>query len=322
VGNKRRTPAVRLAGLASLAALVSLTVSGCTAGDVLRFGWPEGVTPQADRMRDFWTWSVIASLVVGVLVWALILWPVIAHRKRGDKLPRQFQYNHFLEWIYTGIPSIIVVVLFYFTITTQNYVLAEESQEDVDVRVNVLAFQWNWQFEYEGYHDADGAPVAPRTPEGPLVTTVGSSTEIPLLVLPTESSIHYDVRARDVIHSFFVPEFHFKRDVFPHPEKNNQDNVFQIDQIDRPGAFVGRCAELCGSYHAVMNFEVRALNEADFDKYIELRKEINSKTGKPYTTAEALSQVNCGELCAPLATTTTPFNTDRTAREASGAGQK
>ena len=76
------------------------------------------------------------------------------------------------------------------------------------------------------------------------------------------------------------------------------------------------------SEHAVMNFEVRALNEADFDKYIELRKEINSKTGKPYTTAEALAQVNCGELCAPLATTTTPFNTDRTAREASGAGQK
>jgi cytochrome c oxidase subunit 2 len=142
------------------------------------------------------------------------------------------------------------------------------------------------------------------------------------MVLPAHKRIQFTLRSTDVIHSFFVPEFHFKRDVFPEPKKNNQDNVFQIDQIDRPGAFVGRCAELCGSYHAVMNFEVRALEEADFEKYIELRKQVNEKTGKPFTTAEALAQVNCGELCAPLATTTTPFNTDRTAREASGAGRK
>lgn len=55
MGNKRRTPATRLAGLAGLAGLVSLTVTGCSAGEVLRFGWPEAVTPQAARMRDFWT---------------------------------------------------------------------------------------------------------------------------------------------------------------------------------------------------------------------------------------------------------------------------
>lgn len=322
MGNKRRAPATRLAALAGMATLVSLTVSGCTAGDVLRFGWPEGVTPQADRMRDFWTWSVIASLVVGVIVWALILWPVIAHRKRGDKLPRQFQYNHFLEFVYTGVPSIVVVVLFYFTVTTQNYVLAEDRPEDVDVNVNVLAFQWNWQFEYENYKDGTGATVAPRTPEGPLVTTVGSSTEIPLLVLPTESKIRYSLRARDVIHSFFVPEFNFKRDVFPYPEKNNQSNTFQ-NTIDREGSFVGRCAELCGTYHSGMNFEVRALDKDRFDRYMDLRRSVNEATGEPYTAAEALAQLgredaNCGELCSPTATTTSPFDTDRRARTSSG----
>lgn len=318
MGNKRRTPATRLAGLAGLVGLVSLTVSGCSAGDVLRFGWPDGVTPQSDRMRDFWSWSVVASLAIGVLVWVLILWPVVAHRKRGDTLPKQFQYNHFLEFIYTGIPSIIVVVLFYFTITTQNYVLAEDAPEDVDVNVNVLAFQWNWQFEYESYKDTSGATVAPRTPEGPLVTTIGSSTEIPLLVLPTHSQIHYTLRARDVIHSFFVPEFNFKRDVFPFPEKNNQDDTFQ-NSIDREGSFVGRCAELCGTYHSGMNFEVRAINSDRFDRYMDLRRSVNEDTGQPYTAAEALAQLgeedtSCGELCSPTATTTSPFNTDRTTR--------
>jgi len=318
VGNKRRTPATRLAGLAGLAGLVSLTLTGCSADEVLRFGWPEAVTPQAARMRDFWTWSVVASLVIGVLMWVLILWPVIAHRKKGDALPRQFQYNHFLEWIYTGIPSIIVVVLFYFTVTTQEYVLAEEAPEDVDVTVNVLAFQWNWQFEYEAYKDQSGATVAPRTSEGPLVQTVGSSTEIPLLVLPTQSQIHYNLRARDVIHSFYVPEFNFKRDVFPYPEKNNQDNTFQ-NSIDREGSFVGRCAELCGTYHSGMNFEVRALNPDRFDRYMILRRTENDATGEPYTAAEALTMLgeedsSCGDLCSPTATTTSPFDTDRKSR--------
>src|SRR5262245_28448972 len=156
-------------------------------------------------MRAVWTFAVIASLIVGVIVWSLILSPVVAHRKKGDKLPKQFQYNHFLEAVYTGIPSIIVVVLFYFTVTTQNYVQAEEPTDDVGVNVDVFGFQWNWQFTYRGYIDADGRHVVPRTPDGDLVTTTGSTTEIPLLVLPSKATIHYDLHARDVIHSFYVP---------------------------------------------------------------------------------------------------------------------
>ena len=321
MGGTGRSRASRLTTIGGLVGLVAVTATGCSGGEVLRFGWPEGVTPQSERMVTFWTWTVVASLIVGVIMWALILWPVIAHRKKGDKLPRQFQYNHFLEFIYTGVPSIIVVVLFYFTVTTQNYVLAEEPEDEVGVNVDVLAFQWNWQFTYNAYVSADGRTMVPRTSDGELVTTTGSTTEIPLLVLPTKSTIHYNLRAKDVIHSFFVPEFHFKRDVFPYPEKNNQDNTFQ-NSIDREGSFVGRCAELCGTYHSGMNFEVRALSPERFDDYMELRVTTNEDTGKPYTAAEALTRMgeedpSCGELCSPTAVTTSPFNSDRTTRTSS-----
>ena len=321
MGGTRRSRLSRLPSIAGLVGLVALTATGCSGSEVLRFGWPEGITPQSERMRDFWTWSVIASLVVGVIVWVLILWPVVAHRKKSDKLPKQFQYNHFLEFIYTGIPSIIVVVLFYFTVTTQNFVLAEEPEDQVGVNVDVLAFQWNWEFTYNEYVDGDGRRVVPRTPDGGLVSTTGSTTEIPLLVLPSQATIHYNLRARDVIHSFFVPEFHFKRDVFPYPEKNQQDNTFQ-NSIDREGSFVGRCAELCGTYHANMNFEVRAVSPERFDRYMVLRRSVNEDTNRPYTAAEALAQMgeedsSCGDLCSPTATTTSPFVTDRTARTSS-----
>ncbi|MBK1786212.1 aa3-type cytochrome oxidase subunit II [Prauserella cavernicola] len=300
------------AKVAALAGLVAVTATGCSGEEILRFGWPEGVTPEADHMRTLWTWSVVAALIVGVIVWGLIFWSIAFHRKKKDTveaLPRQFQYNVPLELFCVVVPVVMVCVLFFFTATTESKVLAKEP--DPEVTVDVIAFQWNWEFAY---------PEEPETENGQRVSTVGSSTEIPLLVLPTDRKIQYNLRSTDVIHSFWVPEFNFKRDVMPFPEKNNQDNVFQ-NTIDREGAFVGRCAELCGTYHAMMNFEVRALSPDKYDRYIELRTQVNEQSGQPNTAAEALSVLQdegCGELCSPTATTTEPFNTDRTLRTATG----
>ena len=92
------------------------------------------------------------------------------------------------------------------------------------------------------------------------IETIGTSNEIPVLVLPTGKRIEFYLASSDVIHSFWVPEFLFKRDVNPNPIENNSDPVFQIREIEREGAFVGRCAEMCGTYHAMMNFEVRAVS--------------------------------------------------------------
>jgi cytochrome c oxidase subunit II len=298
VGLKEGTRVPRPVKVIGLIGLVGIAATGCTTEEVLRFGWPEGVTPQAESMRQLWTWSVIAALAVGVIVWGLIFWSVAFHRKKSEELPRQFQYNLPLEIIYSVIPFVMVVVLFYFTAVSQNYVLAKPAKPAETV--NVVSFQWNWEFNYPEH----------RTPDGRPVRTVGSSSEIPLLVLPTGSTIEYRLRSADVIHSFFVPEFHFKRDSFPHPDKNNQDDAFQ-NTIDREGSFVGRCAELCGTYHSMMNFEVRALSPDKFDRYMQLRTRNNPQTGQPYTAAEALGAMNCGELCAPRAVTSVPFDTDR-----------
>ena len=306
-GPARRRPLRRTAQLAGLALLVVPLTTGCSVEEVLRFGWPVGITPQAEAMRELWTWSAIAALVVGAVTWAAMFWAVIFHRKRkgDDSVPRQTQYNLPLEITFTVIPTIIVAVLFAFTVNVQNYV--DTDAHDPDVRVDVTAFQWNWEFSY---------PDAPA-PDGQPVSTLGTSDTIPLLVLPTDRRIEFSQSSNDVIHSFFVPEFLFKRDVFPLPEVNDQDNVWQIDGIEREGAFVGRCAELCGTYHAMMNFEVRAISPELFDRWLGLRQQTNAATGAPYTAGEALAELGCGELCTPEAYTTYPFTTDRTQRSAS-----
>jgi cytochrome c oxidase subunit II len=298
----------RAGKLALLAASVVPLTTGCSVDEVLRFGWPVGVTPQAENMRTLWTWSVVAALVVGAITWGAMFWAMIFHRKRAgddDVPPRQTQYNLPVEIVFTVVPTIIVAVLFAFTVQVQNNV--NDLDDNADVRVDITAFQWNWQFTYPDT----------RTPTGAPINTIGTADTIPLLVLPTDRTIQFTQRSNDVIHSFYVPEFLFKRDVFPYPEKNDQRNVWRIERIDREGAFVGRCAELCGAYHAVMNFEVRALTPDLYDRYIQLRSTNNTATNAPYTAGEALQALNCGQWCAPAAISTYPFDTNRTVRSAS-----
>jgi len=259
-------------------------------------------------MRTLWTWACVAALVVGAITWGVMFWAMIFHRKRAgddDVPPRQTQYNLPIEIVFTVVPTIIVAVLFAFTVQVQTNI--NDLDDNPDLRVDITAFQWNWQFAYPDTSTPTGAPV----------TTIGTADTIPLLVLPTDRVIQFTQHSNDVIHSFFLPEFLFKRDVFPMPEKNDQQNVWRIERIDREGAFVGRCAELCGAYHAMMNFEVRAISPDLFDRYLQLRTQTNAATGAPYTAGEALQALNCGQWCAPEAISTYPFKTNRTARSAS-----
>jgi cytochrome c oxidase subunit 2 len=241
---------------------------------------------------------------------------------RSGEMPRQTQYNLPLEIVYTVIPFVIVAVLFYFTVVAQNIVNAKA--DNPDLRVRVVGFQWNWEFQYlQDNPGRDGIYPVMRTQDGAPLSTVGTSATVPLLVVPVDRVVEYRVVSTDVLHSFYIPEFLFKRDVFPRPEKNDSDHVFQTT-VERPGAFVGRCAELCGTYHAMMNFELRALPGDLFDRYIVLRALTNPQTQRPYTAGEALALLNCGDLCAPEAVTTSPFDTDRTAaqiRQAGGGGR-
>jgi cytochrome c oxidase subunit 2 len=281
----------KLAKVAGLGLLGALTLSGCDLrGSWLSWGWPVGITDEAHRMHDLWIGSTVAALVVGIAVWALIAYAAIRYRKRkgsDDELPRQTAYNLPLEVVYTIIPFVIIAVLFFFTVSTQNRVLQRSDNPDVTVAVN--AFKWNWQFVYPETTDANG---------GQPVSTVGTSTEIPILVVPTGQTIRFELASADVIHSFWVPEFLFKLDVIPGNE-NGRDNVFQVT-VRQEGAYVGRCAELCGTYHAFMNFEVRSVSPQNFQSYLKARE-----SGK--STYDALASI--GQPGA--ATTTQPFGLER-----------
>ena len=291
-------------GIVSAVSLLAMTIllGGCSAHEWerdLRFGWPTGVTKQATRMRVLWTWSSVAALVVGVIVWSLIFWVCVRYKKRDDELPRQFKENLLVEGIYTVLPFFIIAGLFYRTVVVENYV--DKKTTHPDVTVTVVGFKWNWQFQYNGhrYPAGSGAGASEN------VSTTGTSTEIPILVIPRGETVRFDEHSDDVIHSFWVPEFLFKRDVIPQP----RDNQFEIVPT-KNGSYVGRCAELCGTYHSQMNFEVRVVDPAKYTTYVNaLAKFGPNDPGRQANALRAIGQ-------APYATTTHPFNTDRSAQAA------
>ena len=313
--------------LAGLLVAAGLLASGCTADDLPRFGWPSGVTDQAKHMQHFWSWAVIAALSIGVLVWGLMFWTFAFHRKKKNSplYPKQTKENLPLEIVYSVVPFLMVLVLFYFTVTTEDYVT--KTVANPAVTIDVTAQKWAWDFGYEGTttptssEAASAAELKISDYNAREVHTIGTPTEVPILVLPMGKLIEYHLESADVIHSFWVVPFLFKRDVFPNPKANNTDNIIQ-NTIEQTGAFVGRCAELCGTYHSDMNFEVRAVPADVYDAYIALRQKVDPATGLSYRAAAALTVLgqqfpDCGDLCAPRSITTFPFDTDREARAAS-----
>ncbi|HET9516793.1 MAG TPA: cytochrome c oxidase subunit II [Actinoplanes sp.] len=290
-----RPRAVRLAGLGVGGASLLTLLAGCSAEDVGsafgHFGWPgKGITLQAHTMYDLWIASTIAALVVGFFVWGLIFWCIIRYRKRGDELPVQTRFNMPLEVLYTVTPVLIVAVLFYYTAIVQTQV--DKLSPKPDVTVEVVAFKWNWQFNYR-----DGV-TTPDHEAKTVASTVGSTDVIPLLVLPTGKKIRFEETSRDVIHSFWVPEMLFKRDVIP----GNVRNVFEVT-LDREGRYVGRCAELCGTYHAFMQFELVVVSPERYETFLAALK-----SGK--STADAMGAIGfTGD--ARYAVTTKPMESRR-----------
>ena len=236
---------VRAAAVSVGALAIVLTASGCTANEVFFLDLPDPATKEGGITRDLWQGSWIALWIVGLFTWALILWAAIAYRRRHkDDVPEQTAYNIPIEILYTIVPLIMILGLFWFTAKDQSEILAVSN--DQKQTVNVVGFRWNWGFNY-----LDEGAYAVGTPNLPAE-----------LVLPVDEKVRFELTSPDVIHSFWVPAFLFKMDVIP-----GKTNVFELTP-DKVGTYAGKCAELCGVDHARMLFNVRIVERAEFDAYI------------------------------------------------------
>ena len=242
-GKRVRSGVSRIAGVALVA--MSMALAGCTRDEWARGAMPKPITTDGARTLHLWQGSWIAALIVGVIVWGLIVWCVIAYRrKKGDGLPKQTRYNIPIEIFYTVAPAIMIGVLFAFTLRDQT-VLTKDTGTATN-HVTVVGYQWQWSFQYSDDKAFD----------------VGTTASPPTLWLPVNKRVQFTLLSPDVIHSFWVPDFLFHMDVVP-----GRVNKFELTP-NTIGSFKGRCAELCGAQHARMIFNVKVVSQADYDKHI------------------------------------------------------
>lgn len=252
--SSRRARILKISAVTSAGALF---LSGCSS-DVQK-GWlptERDTTNHTGRIMDLWVNSWIAALAVGILTWGLILWCIIAYRRRKNETgyPRQLSYNLPLEIFYTAIPLFMVLVLFFFT--DRDIRALDARVDDPDVIVDVRGKQWAWDFNYvkeDKYYS--GVQVN-------LDGEEKSQDEFPTLYLPVNKSVELQLNSRDVIHSFWVPAFLQKRDMIP-----GRTNYITLTP-QQEGIFEGKCAELCGEYHSEMLFNVKVVSEAEYEAYI------------------------------------------------------
>lgn len=294
-----RRPVRRKLLQALAAGLVLATATGCTSKDFPRLGMPTPVTEEAPRILSLWQGSWAAALATGVLVWGLILWAVIFHRRSRTKVevPAQTRYNMPIEALYTVVPIIIVSVLFYFTARDENALL--KTSKRPDHVINVVGYQWSWGFNY--MENVDGKPSTPaKTPDevasipDRMLAAVPKGAEGvyeagipgdrnpdtgnpgPTLWLPKGEKVQFILTSRDVIHSFWVVPFLMKMDVIP-----GHTNRFEVTP-NKEGTFLGKCAELCGQDHSRMLFNVKVVSPKEYREHL---KELADKGQTGYIPA-------------------------------------
>jgi cytochrome c oxidase subunit 2 len=242
-GASRRSPSRRLA-VAIGALALPFVLGGC---GLPTFWGYRGSTTQAHSEFLIYAWTFIAAIVVGGFVALLMIWAIIRYRHKRDAMPRQFQYHGAVEVLYTVIPIVIVLVIFGFTVVTENNIDALSSSPAASVKVT--AFQWGWEFQYPSNN----------------IVVLGHTTQDPDLVLPSGQTTRITLVSQDVIHGFYVPEFNFSRYAQP-----GVTNLFDLtpNASSTPQNYRGQCTQLCGLYHALMFFHVTTLPPAQFRAWL------------------------------------------------------
>jgi cytochrome c oxidase subunit II len=234
--------------LTALAIGGALLLSGC-AGKV--------VTKTGHEAAQLYNVVLVMATVVFVAVEAAIIWQIVKYRRRRHAertgLPPQIHGNTAIEVLWTALPSIVIAILFVLSIVVYTKVNAEPANPALTIRVT--GFQWQWRFDYL----KDNKPV--------VTENAKNQEQGPTLYLPTGRLIHFELVSgdgtNDVIHSFFIPAFFFKRDVVP-----GRTNTFdETLESGTEGKYVGECAEFCGEFHNAMTFTLQVMSPSDFDSW-------------------------------------------------------
>lgn len=241
-------------------AVTALLLAGCGGA----------LDPKGERAQDQFFLIVLSFAVMAVVmlvVFVLFGYVIIRYRKRKGQegYPEQVAGNHKLEIIWTVIPFLLILSIGIITVT-YTFKHDEVQASDEAINVKVTAHQFWWEFEY---------------------TDLGIRTAQDL-VLPDNAWVNVELTSADVIHSFWIPQLTGKTDTNPGLTKTVS---FKTGD---PQVYLGKCAELCGAGHALMDFKAVVKSEAEFEAWVESMK---TPAPAPTTPAAQAGEEVFGNFC-------------------------
>ena len=281
------------------AALTLLLVSGVSVAS----DWAErsninlrpGVTNISQDVFELHMIILWIVSVIGLLVFGLIMYSAVAHRRSKRPQAADFHENVVLEVVWTVLPFIILIGM---AIPATRVLIDMDDSSEAELTVKVTGYRWNWSYEYLSYQNdndvgifyfsnlktpaeqyntpvlkdglfpygtaADRVGVEPTEKDATYMLAVDKP-----LVIPAGVKVRFLVTADDVIHSFYMPDFAIKKDAIP----GFVNEAWTLVPEDATGTYYGQCAELCGKNHAFMPIEVRVLAQNEFDSWIAEEKE-------------------------------------------------
>ena len=198
-----------------------------------------------EEFDDLWGLYLPIGVAVAAIVFGIVLFTLVRYRRRGDELSGSREGRPVIESLYALLLAGVVVFLLAATFRTNDR--ETDLASDPGAEVDVTAFQWGWRFTYPG--------------EG--VTVVGDDRRPPTLVVPTDTTVRFNLLSRDVVHAFWIPELRFKRDAFP-----KRETSFDLSFREEGRMESGRCAEFCGLAHGEMTFNVVAMSSPEFRDWL------------------------------------------------------
>lgn len=216
-----------------------LTYFGLTGLHLL----PVAASAQAETIDWLFDLDVKAiSFLFALIVVPMFYSLVVFRRKKGETGEgKHFEGNTPLEITWTIIPLFVVMTFAYLG----SYSLGETRRVDPEAMIiNVTAQQFAWTFEYPDYG---------------IVTKE--------LYLPSNKQVLLKLQSKDVIHSFWVPEFRIKQDVVP-----GRITEYRITPVEE-GFYRVRCAELCGTSHSYMLANVEVVPQVRFESWVKAEQE-------------------------------------------------
>lgn len=257
---------LRIWRIGLLISLVTLLLAGCSGDPSLSALDPKGSAAKIQLNLIYWSLGLMT--VVFVIVITIYVYVLIRYRKRRgqNRMPEQVHGSTKLEIIWTVIPIAALIAL---AIPTVQYTfdLAETPPEKDTVIIDVTGYQYWWEFKYPQYG----------------ITTAQE------VHIPVGKKVLFRIHGKDVLHSFWIPSLGGKVDVVP-----GRVNTLTLD-AQEPKVYQGKCAELCGSGHALMDFKVFAEKQGDFDKWVTGMKQpvasVSASTSE--ANGEKIFQQNC-----------------------------